>query len=192
MEDLIQNAHTLFDERPSPSPPVPSPHVAKTASTYTYRSLFLSPELPQLAEVHAMGSTTRHRPGLVCGIPSSTQSSFSLLSSDAAMESCLTPSPTPLRRPLPGPPSSLILTEGVETTTQQQIISKARGTKVVISPLFTSVAGSRPPQPRLHPHQEALTIPQSPPESVLSSSTDPALASASTSLQTRMGRSSSP
>lgn len=24
MEDLIQNAHTLFDERPSPSPVVPS------------------------------------------------------------------------------------------------------------------------------------------------------------------------
>ncbi|KAF8273042.1 hypothetical protein EI94DRAFT_1717270 [Lactarius quietus] len=24
MEDLIQNAHTLFDERPAPSPPVPS------------------------------------------------------------------------------------------------------------------------------------------------------------------------
>ena len=42
MEDLIQNAHTLFDERPSLPPPVPSPHVAETMSTYTYGS-FLSP-----------------------------------------------------------------------------------------------------------------------------------------------------
>ncbi|KAH9024572.1 hypothetical protein EDB85DRAFT_1870089, partial [Lactarius pseudohatsudake] len=38
LEDLIQNVHTLFDERPSPPPPVPSPHMAETTSTYTYGS----------------------------------------------------------------------------------------------------------------------------------------------------------
>ncbi|KAH8989390.1 Rho GTPase activation protein [Lactarius hatsudake] len=70
LEDLIQNVHTLFDERPPPPPHFPSPHMAETTSTYTYGS-FLSPELPPLAEVQAMGSTTRHRPtpGLVGSTP---------------------------------------------------------------------------------------------------------------------------
>lgn len=48
MEDLIQNVHTLFDERLSWSPPVPSSDVPGTASSYTYTSpLFLSPDMPQ-------------------------------------------------------------------------------------------------------------------------------------------------
>ncbi len=193
MEDLIQNAHTLFDERPPPSPPVPSLDVAGTTSTYTYSSL-LSPELPQPAEVEAMGSTTRHRPGLIGGIPTSTQSSFSSSPSDAAMESRLTPSPTPLLSPLI--PSSKTLAEGVETTMQEQVIPEARGTKAVetlphstppevvpVSP--TSVAEWRLRQSQLSPHPEAPRIPQSPPESVLSSTSEFPLSSA-TSLQTAM------
>ncbi|KAI9456985.1 Rho GTPase activation protein [Lactarius psammicola] len=64
LEDLIRNAHTLFDERPSPTPPVPSPDVAETTSTYTYSS-FTSPELPQPAEIQATGSTSQHGPGLM-------------------------------------------------------------------------------------------------------------------------------
>ncbi len=207
MEDLIQNAHTLFDERPSPTPPVPSPDGAEITSTYTYGS-FLSPELPQPAEIEAMGSTTRHRPGLVGGIPTSTQSSFSSLPSDAAMESHLTPSPTPLLSPLLGLPSSQTLTEGVETTPQEQVpvvIPEASGTKAVetlanstpaevVSVPPTSVAEWRLRQSRLSPHPEAVTIPQSPPESVLSTTSDFPLSSATslrtgiaTSLQTGMG-----
>jgi hypothetical protein len=73
MEDLIQNAHTLFGKH---SLPVHSSHVAETTSMFTYGSLFLSSELPQPAEVQAMDSTT-HRPVIVGGIPTSTQSSFS-------------------------------------------------------------------------------------------------------------------
>ncbi len=198
MEDLIQNADTLFDERPSSSPPVPLPDVAETTSTYyTYGSLFLSPELPQPGEVQAMGSTTRHNPELVSGILRSTQSPFSSLPLDAAMESRLTPSPTPLLSPLLGFPSSQTLTEGVETTTQEQVIPEARGTKAaetlanstpaeVASVPPTSVAEWRLRQSRLLPHPEALTAPQSPPESVLSSTSDFPLSSA-TSLRTRMG-----
>ncbi|KAI9431836.1 Rho GTPase activation protein [Lactarius psammicola] len=45
LEDVIHNAHTLFDECPPP-PPVPSPHVADTTSTFTSGS-FLSPEPPR-------------------------------------------------------------------------------------------------------------------------------------------------
>ena len=58
MEDLIQNAHILFDEGPSLSTPVPSAQVTETSSTVTYGSLFSNSKLPQSAEVQAMDSTT--------------------------------------------------------------------------------------------------------------------------------------
>jgi len=197
MQDLIQNAHTLFEERPSPSPPVPSPHVAETTSIFTYGSLFLSPELSQPAEVELIGSTTQHGPGLVGGVPMSIQTSFSSLLSEAATESRLTP-PTPLLSPLLGFPSSKRPT-GVKTTTQKQVIPEARGTKAVetlaISPVYSEVVSVLPasvaewrlqvPQSRLAPHPEAPTTPRSPLESVLSSTSDFTLSSA-TSLQTIM------
>jgi len=162
--------------------------------------LFMSPELPQPAEDQAMDSTTRHRPGLVGGMPTFTQSSFSSSPSDAAMESRLTLSPIPLLSPLLGFPLSKTSTEGVETTTQGQVRPEARGPKagealanstpaMVASVPPTSVAEWRlqVPQSRLVPsHLEARMIPQSPFESVLSSSSDFPLSSA-TSLQTRMG-----
>ena len=73
MEDLIQNAHTLFDERPSPSqsPPAPSSDVVETTSTETHDSWFLSPDsnFPRSAEIQATGSTSRQRSGLVDAIP---------------------------------------------------------------------------------------------------------------------------
>jgi hypothetical protein len=61
MEDLIQNVDILFDERPPPSSPVPSPDMTETTSTITFGSFF-SPEFPHPTEVEA-GSTTRHHPG---------------------------------------------------------------------------------------------------------------------------------
>ncbi|KAH9161832.1 hypothetical protein EDB89DRAFT_693958 [Lactarius sanguifluus] len=125
MEDLIQNAYTLFGEHPSLSQPVPSPDAAEPTSTFTYGSLFLSPELPP-AEVQATGSTTRHRPEFLGGTPTSAQPSFSSLPSDTAVESHLTPSPTPLLSPLLGFPSSL-----TETTMQEPVTPEVRGTKAV-------------------------------------------------------------
>jgi hypothetical protein len=65
MEDLIQNVHTLFDEHHSQPPSVSLPDAAESTSTYTYGSLFLSPELPQRTEIPVMGSTTRDPPGFV-------------------------------------------------------------------------------------------------------------------------------
>jgi len=170
--------------------------VAETTSTFIPGS-FLSPELPQPAEVQAMGSTTGNRLWLVGGIPTSTQSSFSSLPSDADMESRLTPSSTPLLSPLQGPPLSKILTEGAETTTQEQVIPEARGTQAVETLPNSTPAevGSVPPasvaewrlrQSRLPSHTEPLTIPQSPPESVLSSTSDFPFSSA-TSLHICMG-----
>ncbi|KAI9431838.1 Rho GTPase activation protein [Lactarius psammicola] len=193
LEDLIQNANTLFYERPSPLPPVHPPHMAETGSTFTPDS-FLSPDLPQPAEVQAMGSTTRHRPGPVGGILTATQSSLPSLPSDSVTESRLTPSPTSLLSPLQGPLSSRIFTEGVETTTQEQVIPEARGTQAVETlgnstpaiPL-TSVAEWRLRQSRLSLRPEAVTMPQSPPESVISFTSDFPLSSA-TSSHAGMGR----
>jgi hypothetical protein len=196
MEDLIQNVHTLFDEQSSQSPPVPSPDMADTTSTLTYGSLFSSPEFQQPAEVPVMGSTTQNRPGLVHGIPTSTQSSFSSLPLEAATDSRLTSSPTGFLSPLLGLPSSKTLTEGEETTPQEELISKVRGAKametmerslVEVSAQPTSVAGWRLRQMRHAPQPEALAIPQSPPDSVVSD-TSYFPPSSATSLQTGMWR----
>jgi hypothetical protein len=195
LEDLIQYAHTLFDERPSQSPPVSSSDVAETKSTHTYSSLFLS-SLQEFAEVQATGSTPRHRPGIVDGIPASTRSSFSSFPSDASPESRLTPPPIDLLSPLLGLSSSKTLTEGVETTTQEGFFPEARSTEAITLPNSTPVDVSPLPVPTsvaewwLHQSQlpadpEALRIPQSPPESVLSSTSNFRLSSA-TSLQTRL------
>jgi len=194
MEDLIQNVHTLFEERPPPSPTVPSPNVHTTMSTCTYSSSFLSPDSPQPAEVQALDSTTRPA-GIVAGTPTSTHPSLPS-TSDAAVESRLTLPPTTLLSPLLGLSSSKTLTEGVEATTQEQAIPKAGTTavetlpnstpqEVVSLPAPTSVSEWRLHQSRLPSHPEALTTPHSPPESVPSSMSDFPLSSA-TSLQTGM------
>ena len=159
MEDLIHNAHTLFDERPSQSPP-------ETASTQTYSSLFLSPES---ADVQAMGSTSRHRPRIDDGIHASSQSS-SAFPSDGVTVNCFAPPQATLTSPLRELSVSKMHTEGVKTTTQERL-TKAKGTKG---------------KSRVLPHSDAPTIPQSPPESILSSAPGFPLSSA-TSLQTRMG-----
>ena len=186
LEDLIQNVHTLFDEPPSRSLRVSSQDLEETTSTLPSGS-FSSAELSQPSEVDVMGSTSRHCPGLLGAIPTSTQSPFPSLPSDVAMERQLTPSPTTLPSFLLGLPSSNNLAEAVESTSQEQVIPEVRGTEAV----ETSVNGpsevvSVPPksvtewrlhQSQLPPQPDAATIPQSPPESVLSSMSDLPLSS---------------
>ncbi|KAH9037702.1 hypothetical protein EDB84DRAFT_1675592 [Lactarius hengduanensis] len=164
MEDLIENVHILFDERAVPSP---------------YGS-FLSPELPQSAEV---GSTTRHPLSLqvVGEIPTSTRSSFSSSHSESPVERRLIP--------LLGLSLSQTLREGMETTTQEQVIPGARGTQAIemldgSSPEAaslppTSTAEWWLPHSGLHQHTGTPTIPSSRPESVLSSASDFSLSAAS-------------
>ena len=189
MEDLIRNAHTLFDEHPSPSEPVPLPNVAETTSTITYDSFVLSSEYPQPAELEAMGFTTRHDPG---GVLTSTQSSFSSLS----MESHFTP-PTTLLSPLQGFPSSTMPT-GLGTTMQEQVIPVGRDTKEVetlanstpaeimsVPQTFVDDWQFQVPQSRLALYREALTAPRNPPENMVYSTSDLPHSSA-TSLQTRV------
>ena len=189
MEDLIQNVHTLFDEHPSQSLPIPPSNVAETTSAYTYGSSFSSPVLPQ--------PTTQRHPGLVDDIPTSTQPSFSSLFEDPVIYNHRTPSPPGLSSPLLGLASPTTLTEKVETSTQEQVAPEVRGSKAVetlaisnpaevVSDPLSSVTEWRLHQSRLPQHPAALTRPQSPPESVLSSMSDFPLSSA-TSLQTGMG-----
>ncbi|KAI9433271.1 hypothetical protein H4582DRAFT_2101678 [Lactarius indigo] len=163
MDDLIQNAHILFDEHTVPSP---------------YGS-FLSPELPRSAEV---GSTTQHPPGIVGEISPSTRSSFSSSHSEAPVERHLTP--------LLGLSLSQTLKEGTETTMQGRVIPGERSTRPVETPLagsppeavslpLTSTAEWWLPHRGLHQHPEAPTIPPSRPESVLSRTSDFSLSAAS-------------
>jgi hypothetical protein len=197
MEDLIQNVNALFDENPSQLPSIPSSSVVETTSIHTYGSLFLSPELPQSAEVQAMGSTSQERQELADGISASTQSPLSSFPSDDYVERRLAQQPSALLSPLLGLSWSKTLAEGTETTAQEQLIPEARGTEairtlpngtppdVVPLPAPTSVDEWRLHQSRLPPDTEAQRRPQSPPESVLSNASEFLLSSA-TSLQTRM------
>ena len=173
MEDLIQNAHTLFDGRPSPSqsPPAPLSDVVEATSTETHDPWFLSPDskLPQSAEIKGMGSTSRHRSGLVDSILASTEPSFSLLPPDGDVVNHLPPPRTGFLSPLRGLWSTKRPAKGVETKTQERLRVTERGTKAK-SPV---------------PHSEARTIPQRPPKSIASTASYFARSSA-TSLRTTM------
>ena len=183
MEDLIRNAHVLFDERPPPSPPVPS-HMAETTSYLAFGS-FLSAESSSSAGAQAVGSTSRHQLGLVGGVPTSIQSSFTASHSDASMDGRLTPTLAPLLSPLLGLSTgpSQTLRERLETTMRGQVIPGPGGIQAVetfpnsssrgvVSVSSTSVGDWWLPQPGLHQHPESPTIPQSPSESVISSTSD--------------------
>ena len=195
MEDLIHNARTLFDERPSQSPHVSSYNVAETTSTHTYSSLFLNPES---ADVQAMGSTSRHRPEIIDGAPMFTQSSFSSFPSDASPESQFTPPPIDLLSPPLGLSSSKDLKERVETITQELPIPEAAGTAaiktlpsstppdVIPLPTATTVAEWQLHQSRLPSPTTALRRPQSP---LASESTSDYPYPSATSSQTGMGSS---
>ncbi|KAN0140303.1 hypothetical protein V8E53_002199 [Lactarius tabidus] len=182
LEDLIRNAYTLFDDQPSTSLPVPTP-AAETTSTFPSSS-FLGAELSQLSEVDAMGPTSR-RLELVGVTPSLTQSSFSSLPSDIALESSLTLSPTTLTGSLLGLPPPNTLVEGAETNLHEQVTPGVRHIAAVelgafvnrpppevVSLSRTSVTEWRLRQSQLPPQPEAVTTPHSPPESVLSSTSD--------------------
>jgi hypothetical protein len=181
MEDLIQNAHILFDERPPPSPPAPS-HMAETMSYLAHG--FLSSEFSPSDGAQARSSTTLNHP--VGGIPTSPQSSFTA-QSDSPVEGRLPPTLTPFLSPLLGLTSSQTLRERVRTAMGEQVIPEPRGIQAVetVTLLNRSLSEVVPvpptpvgewwlPQPGLHRQPGSPTIPQSPSpsESVISSTTD--------------------
>ncbi|KAF8265553.1 hypothetical protein EI94DRAFT_1735321 [Lactarius quietus] len=177
MEDLIRNVHTLFDERPSMPLPAPLPHAAETASPVHPGSL-LSGELQQPSEADEM----RHCPGPVSVIPTSTQSLFSSLPSDVALESRFTPSLPALSSHPPGRPSSHTVVERAETASKEQVTPETRDTAASLnSPppevVAVLVAEWRLRQSHLPPQPDAVTVPQNPPESLLSTASDSPLSS---------------
>jgi hypothetical protein len=187
LEDLIRNVHALFDDQPSTSPPALSP-TADTTSTFPSGSLS-SAELPQPSEVDTMGSAIG-RQELVGVTPTFTQSSLSSLPSNVALGTRLTPSSTALPGARLGSPSANALVEGVGASSHGQVIPEVSDTEAVgpevlvnspppedVSVLPTSVTEWQLRQLQLPPHSEAAMIPQSPPESVLSSMSDLALSS---------------
>jgi hypothetical protein len=191
--DLIQNVHTLFSDRPSTSPLVPPPTEEPTRIFPS--GSFSGAGLPQSSNVNVMRPITR-RLGHVTTL---SQFSFSSLPSDVALESRVTLSPVTFPTPVLGLPSSNTQVEGVETNSQERVTGEVRSTEAVdpealrnspppkgVSVPPTSVTEWRLRQSQLRPHPEAMTIPQSPPESVLSSTSEFPLSSA-TSLDTRMG-----
>lgn len=202
LKDLIQNVHTLFDERRPLTPPVPSLDVSETTSAPSLDS-FLSPEPAGSADVQAISTPGQHYPSLVQvgDTPVLAQLSFSSLLSDTTSENHLTPGPS--QNPFIGPllglrfPSSQTLNEEMETTTGEkarelnavETLSNSTLAPPEVSAQVTpsSVAEWRLQVPsQLPPQPEVPTIPQSPTESVPSSISDFPLSSA-TSMQTRMG-----
>jgi hypothetical protein len=173
VEDLIQNAAILFEERPLHSSHVPPPHMVETTSTGT----FLSSELSRSTEARAAGSTTRYLSGLVGDTPTSTPSSFTS-HSDSLVDGRLPSLLVPLLSP---PVRGLSLSQlSVETTMQEQDTSETLPTlssQRSVAP--ASVAEWWLPHPGLHQHPEEPTIPLSPPESVRSITSDVLLSPAS-------------
>ncbi len=120
MEDLIQHVHTLFGGQLSLNPPIHSESagVGDTSSALTHGSLFLSPEIYQSADIPATGTINRLGLELSGNIPTSTRSSFSSLPLDT------TPPPNPLLSPLPLSQTLTRIKGGMETTVQEQVLSK--------------------------------------------------------------------
>jgi hypothetical protein len=194
MEDLIRNAQVLFDERPVPSSPIPPPHMEETTSTLSFGP-FMSGEFSPSAEAQTVGSTTRDRSGLVGGTPTSSLSSFSPSQLDAPVEGRLTPPMESLLSPLLGLSPSQTLRERLEMMTQERIIRDTNDTPVTETdptevdpvPPTSSVADWWLPQPGPDQHLGEPMVPQSPSESVRSSSTD--FSFCSTSLVSSPGES---
>lgn len=199
MEDLIQNAQILFEERPLPSSPVPSAYMAETTATPSFGP-FMSAEPPRSAEAQTAASTTQDFSGLVDGTPSSIRSSFSPSQSDGLVEGRLIPALAPLLSPLLGLSPSPTLHERLEAITQEPVTRDARGTQVVETESETAENDFIPPTssstvaswwlPLSQQHLEEPIVPQSPAESVRSSSTD--FSFCSTSLVSSPGPDESP
>ncbi|KAI9433313.1 Rho GTPase activation protein [Lactarius indigo] len=109
MEDLIQNAHTLFDEPFSPPPP-PSAHAGSRYSTISYSSLFSS---TLFAEPQAIGPE---------GSASARSSSTIFLSASSVELSTPPGLPNTLPSPLMGFSPLDTPTDGRDTLGPEQVI----------------------------------------------------------------------
>lgn len=170
MEDLIQNAHTLFDEPISPSS-LPSDHThGPRNSMISYSSLF---ESSLFAEPH-----------IISPEGSSARSSSSIFPSDYSPNLSIPPRlpPSLFLSPLLGLSPSQTLTDGTDSPEPEEVIPQVTKSSHT-SPPLTSASTQQLPQQR--PHIQISTVPHSPPTSLPSSSAfHPA--SSATSLQSEL------
>ncbi|KAH9057735.1 Rho GTPase activation protein [Lactarius vividus] len=175
MEELIQNAHTLFDEPFSPSP-LPSAHVGSRFSNISYSSLFAS---TLFAEPDAIGSDGS----------ASARSSSTIFPSVSSVELSTPPRlPNLLPSPLMGLPLLETPTDGRYPPEPEQFIPEVRGSSVVTTlphtpPSLTSATKQQLSQQE--PYLQARTIRHSPQNSLRTSSAYRP-ASSARSLQSRM------
>ena len=176
MEDLISNAHTLFDE-PLPPSPLPSTHEGARTSIISYSSLFAR---SLFAEPRVIGPE----------VSTSARSSSSIFPSDTSMDLTRPPTlpPNPFLSPLMGLSPSQTLTDGRDSPEPEQVISDAEDSSTVMALPHTSPSlpsGTKQQLSRRRPFLQVSTVPHSPPNSLPSSSAfHPA--SSATSLQTEM------
>ncbi|KAH8979700.1 Rho GTPase activation protein [Lactarius hatsudake] len=118
MEDLIQNAQTLFDEPISPSPP-PSDHAGPRFSTISYSSLFAN---TLFAEPHIIGSEGS----------ASARSSLIIVPSISSVELSTPPRlPNFLPSPLLGLSPLETPTDGRDPPEPEQFIPEVRGSSAI-------------------------------------------------------------
>jgi hypothetical protein len=131
MEDLIDNAHTLFDEYlPPSSPPLPPAPAGEPIPAISYGSSHTTVALPHSGEAPGVDFTPQLPPRPTGSIHPSTRSNPPMSPSRL----CADPSPsTTLAPPIPPapPPGIQIATNVTEQPTQEPVVSNKGTTEVV-------------------------------------------------------------
>ena len=151
MEDLIENAQILFDERiPPSSPPLPPAPAGEPVPVLTYGSSHTSVTLPQLREAQVADFTPQLPPRPTSSIHPSARSNPPMSPSRISMELCtaLTPArpPSPPARPLvqvvPDPTKQLARGKVDTNSTEVTEVALDRS-HLLVSPLVESALEQR-------------------------------------------------
>lgn len=154
MEDLIENAHTLFDERvPPSSPPLPPAPAGEPVPVVTYGSSHTRVTLPQFGETQVADFTPQLPPRPTNSIHPSARSNPPMSPTRLSMElsTSLTPPrpPSPPARPLrvqvgPDPTEQLARGKAVIDTSSTDVAEEALDrSHLLISPLVESAPEQR-------------------------------------------------
>ena len=154
MEDLIENAHTLFDERvPPPSPPLPPAPAGEPVPVVTYGSSHTRVALPQFGEAQVADFTPQLPPRPTNSIHPSARSNPPMSPTRLSMElsTGLAPPrpPSPPARPL----RVQVVADPIEQPSRGKIVIDTSSTEVaegaldrshlLISPLVESTPEQR-------------------------------------------------
>ena len=138
MEDLIDNAHTLFDEYlPPSSPPLPPAPTDKPVPPISYGSSHTKVALPPSGEAPGVDFTPELPSRPTASIHPSTRSNPPMSPTRLGADPSAFTAPAPSIPPLP--PKIQTTTEAIERLTREQVVSDTRATVVEKTP--------GPPQP---------------------------------------------